>query len=198
MSNSTQPGTIQGRPITDRQVIKGQSNTVVPITISSASVDNSNTSYTDVHRPGLFMGMITASKLWRACPNTTVSTTTTSTTIPVVSSSGFVAGETVTVGAGTATIASISGNNIVFTATKTTTAADAVVATDGSATARGILLDNVRLRDEFGNTVQKLATMVTQGLVYDSVLLGDKAAIKAHSASATALNNIKFDADLGM
>ena len=155
--------------------------------------DGANTDYEYELRPGTPLGRITASGLWRACARTKTTTTGTVTSVVVTDARAFKVGDVITIGGDTGiTISAINYSTNTLTIASTTVASgDAVFCEDGSATCRGILNENINLKDEDGVARDKsFSQMVILGYVDPNQILGDLAAIRA--ASGMYLNFIQW------
>lgn len=165
---------------------------------ASVAIDGQNTSHTDELRPGLVLGMVTATKLWRPCPQTTVTPAggATSANVPVVNATSFNVGDTITVGANTnQTIASINyaTNVITLSGSITFSNSDVVKTQDGSQIPRAILNEFVKLKDEDGvNRNKEFGKSILTGLVDHNLILNDVAAIRALTGSNTYLAMIQW------
>lgn len=162
--------------------------------------DGANTNHEDELRPGTILGQITASKLWVPCKRTAANGAGATVTALVVDDArAFKAGDSIKIAALSAQdIVSVNYATNTITLTSAVTWADgaAVVAVDGSETARAILNEFVKLKDEDGVARNKMfGQAVICGLVYPSMLLGDAAAIRADTGNK--LSHIQFGDDAG-
>lgn len=176
----------------------------VPIVLDPLkAIDGANGEHPEEIRAGWLLGRIAATGRWVPCKRTTVvSADGESATFSVENAAPFQAGDTVTVGPATGkVIASVdyAADTITLTASIEFDQDDAVFAEDGSATCRGVLGETVRLVAADGVTpVPKGASLILQGLVRSSQILGDSAACRADTASASLLAGVRFSADYGL
>lgn len=197
------PGYEVGRTVSDREILFSQGAMIqVPIVVDGAlGIDGGNGNYSYELRAGWLMGRITASGRWVPCKRTTVTPAggATGTDVPVVNAAAFKVGDVISVGADsnkTITAISYATNTITVSGSFTFANSEAVVAQDGSQTARGILLDFVKLKnDDNTAAVHRSAGLLIQGAVRVSRLLGDVAAIRADTNAK--LGGFRFSDDYG-
>ena len=186
------PGVETGRTMTPREIMLTREAMIqVPIVVDgNLGIDGGNTNSTDEIRAGWFMGRITASGRWTPCKRTLADGAGTSATALVVDNPGaFKAADSIKIGSGSAvTISALnySTRTLTLAAARTWSDNDVVIAQDGSETARGLLLDFVKLRNGDNTAAaHKSAGLLIQGVLTVSMLLGDAAAIRADTSPAT-------------
>lgn len=197
------PGYEVGRTLSDREVLLSTGGMIqVPIVVDgNLGIDGANGNFSYEIRAGWLMGRVTASGRWVPCKRTTVTPSggATGTEVPVVNAAAFRVGDVISVGADTnKTITAINYGTNVITVSGSFAFAnnEAVVAQDGTQTARGVLLDFVKLRnDDNTAAVHRSAGLLIQGAVRASMLLGDVAAIRADTSAKLA--GLRFSDDHG-
>lgn len=196
------PGYEAGRTLSPREVLlSAEGAIVVPIALDGVNgTDGANANVPFEIRAGWLLGQISASGLWVPCKRTrTTGAGGTGTAITVINAAAFKVGEAIDVGNDTnQTIAAVNygTNTITLAGSITWAASEAVVARDGTQTCRGILLDFVRLRnDDNSAPANKSASMLIQGAVKASMVLGDLAAVRADTAAKLA--GIRFSDEHG-
>jgi hypothetical protein len=195
------PGQRPGISITPRDVLLSyESLRYGRGVIDSHSIDGANTDHEDELRPGTPLGQITATKLWTPCKRTTAtSDETDATSLAVTDARAFQPGDSIKVGSNSAqAIVSVDyeTNTIALTSAATWSAGDAVIAQDGSQTARAILNEFIKLKDEDGIARNKtFGQAILAGLVDNTQILGDLAAIRADSGNRLAF--IQWGDDAG-
>lgn len=184
MTTQNVPGVTIGRTATPRRILKQAARDLIVqegVTINGTLACDGlqSTGYEKYIRAGSLLGKITATGLMVPLKRTKTNGAGAATaTLVVDNSSFFQLGDTVTVGASASTtILSIvhSTNTITLAATRTWGDNEVVIATDGSGTARGILLDDeVRLWNEERTAAANMqAQMLIAGYVQKSLVLGD-------------------------
>lgn len=196
------PGYEVGRAVTMREVLLSTAGTILlPVVIDgNLGTDGGNTNYTYEIRAGWPIGRLTASGRFVPCKRTIANGAGSSTATLVVNNAApFRVGDTIKVAANAnVAINAINyGTNTITIASAQTWANGAEVrAQDGSETCRGILLDSVKLRNDDNTApVHRSASMLIQGAVRVSMLLGDVAALRADAAAKLA--GIRFSDEHG-
>lgn len=199
------PGYETGRSVAPRNIFHGPSKHTIEQGIlidGDNSIDGGHTGYTYILRPGSLMALITASKKWVPCKRTAVTRDTetssaddSTTVLNVTNAAFFAVGDSISVGSFTGlTITAISYTSNTITVDDAINAddGDAVVTTDGSQTCRGILLDEVKLRNAENTAAadKNGHLLIAGGLVDADQLLGDSTAIRADSSAQ--LSHIVF------
>lgn len=197
------PGYEVGRTAQNREVLFSTEGAIqVPIVVDGTKgIDGSNGTFNYEIRAGWLMGRVTASGRWVPCKRTTVTPAggATGTDVPVVNAAAFKVGDVISVGADagkTVTAVNYTTNTISVSGSFTFANNEAVVAEDGSQTARGVLLDFVKLKnDDNTAAIHRSAGLLIQGGVRVSRLLGDTAAIRADTGARLA--GIRFSDEHG-
>lgn len=200
------PGYRVGQTMTPRNILASDKNLVYGRGVIDASltIDGTNTGFTHDLRQGLPMGRITASGLWTICRRTTVlSGAGTVTTCVLTNPLGFMVGDKILIGTDAVTILTIDYTTGAITHSSITLAnGDAVVADSGQTQlagaeiCRGFLNEFVRTLEPDGIiTNRSFGKMVIEGIVMDSMLLGDKTAIFGDTGNK--LTGIIRDIDKG-
>ena len=163
--------------------------------------DGANTNHEDELRAGMILGQITSSKLWVPCKRTVASGAGSSTTTLVVRDArAFKSGDSIKVGSASAqaiVAVNYGSNTITLTTGISWSDGDAVIAQDGSQTARAILNEFVKLKDEDGvNRNKSFGQAVIAGLVDPNVLLGDAVAVRADTGNKLAF--VQYGDDAGL
>lgn len=196
------PGVETGFQAQPREILLSTAGVItVPVVVDGdKSIDGDSPTETYDLRPGWLMGQVTASKLWTPCKRTRASSSGTSATVPVDDAAAFRAGDVISVGSdANLTIASVNyaSNQITVGSSFTFASGEAVVAQDGSQTARGILLDFVRLRNaDNTDDLHKSATLLIAAFVDRDLVLGDLTAIRLDTSAKLA--GIRFSDEHGM
>lgn len=160
-------------------------------------IDGGNTGYTYDLRAGWLMGQITASGKYVPLKRTRVKTGTTGTVtaLTVDNAAAFIAGDVITVGADTGlTVSAVDYTTNTLTISSTAVVdGEAVFAEDGSKTCRGILFEFARLRNyDNSAAADKIAMLLTGGVINTAGLLGDWAALLASTLSNHFLGDFEF------
>lgn len=204
------PGREAGRTITDREISYGgvplEYHAGGAVMNATKSIDGSNTGYTYEMRAGTPLGRITATGLVAPCRRTTVSVSTETssaagnlTWFTVTNAAFFKIGDVIDVQ--NATTFAVIHNDLTITDVNYTTnrikvndnvnvtSGQLVVGTDGTETCIGFLGEFIRLRnaDNTADQDKAVTKMAVGGVLNQSYLLGDIAAIVADTTSANRL-----------
>jgi len=201
MGSSMQPGFVAGRTADYREILFSDvgARTIPAMTIDSTKAyDGKNTGFEEELRLGCIMGMITASKKWRPCPRTLSNGAGAPGTALIVDDARFFKiNDVITVGDDTTkTVTGINYATNTLTIASTTWADnEAVFVEDGSATARGVLSEGVKMRDSDNVVRDKSAVILVAGFFLSGQILGDLTNILA---ATHKLGFCQFDSDHGM
>lgn len=196
------PGYEALRSVTPRDIMYSHEGKIeVPVVLDSGGIDGGNTGYTYEIRAGWLLGKITTGGRFRPCTRTLANGAGSSATALIVDNSyPFAVGDSIKIGSGSAvTISAIvySTHTITLAAARTWSDNDAVIGQDGSQTCLGILSSFAKLKNEENITaVHAKGTMVIQGAIRQSLVLGDLTAIQADTAAKIA--GLLFSTDQGL
>lgn len=195
-------GFASGNTASPREVLLSSEGTIrVAVLIDgSNAIDGGNTGQTDLLRAGWILGKISSTHRFVPCKRTRANGAGTSATALVVdNAAAFKVGDAISIGGGASTTISAivySSHQLTLAAARTWSDDAVVAATDGSATPRGVLLDNVDLQQSDESTAShKSAGMLIQGAVQVDQLLGDVATVRL---DVSTIYGIRFSDDYGL
>lgn len=196
------PGYAAGRSLTPRQIIrqegKDRATQISGVLDGTNGYDGANTSYEKELRAGWLLGRNSTTGKWAPVKRTKANGLGAATaTLVVDNAAPFVVGDSVRVGSN----AAVAINAIVYS-TNTITLASALTWADnepvhvanGFETARGILMEYTRLRNQDNSAnADKTANILIDGFFDQDKVLGDVAAVLEDYDSIMALKFINFD-----
>lgn len=209
--SSQLPGFEAGFNASPRDVLYSSDGTItVGIVIDGdKSIDGTSPTQTYDLRAGWLMGRITATGRWTPCKRSRTKSAASGgesshagdyTIVPVDDASPFRVGDVVSIGNDvnlTITNLNYVTNTITVNDPIAFGADETVAASDGSATCRGVLLDFVRLRNDDNSAARhRSGTLLVQGMVNTSLVLGDLATIRLDTSAKLA--GIRFTDEYGI
>ena len=209
--SSSLPGYETGFTARPREVLytRDGSITIGVVIDGDKSVDGTSPTQLYDLRAGWLMGRVSATGRWTPCKRTRTKSPASGaessqngdyTVIPVDDAAPFAVGDVISVGSDTnLTITHVNyvTNKITVNDPIAFLSNELVLALDGSSVCRGILLDFVRLRND-DNTASKhkSATILVQGMVKTSLVLGDLSTVKLDTSAKLA--GIRFSDEYGV
>ena len=194
------PGTYSTEELPRRPLVWiGGSERVVPggAVMDAAARDHGHAEAPETIRAGWLLGRNAATGRFGPCKRTRTGSGGNGTTqVTVDDASAFRVGDVIEVGGDsglTVTAADYAGSRLTVDVSVTYTADEAVRATDGTATAVGILGATVAMQDADGAARHRPITLLVGGGIDDAYVLGDLAA--ARDDAAAALHGFLFRTD---
>ncbi len=194
MTMQQMPGVSAGSSFESRQVLRyagKDRETAIPIVLDRNGIDGSQQNNTRLIRAGWLLGRNKTTGRWSPCKRTqTTNAATNVTAVTVREPDAFAVDDEIRIGGSasvTITAINYGTKQLTISAARSFLEGDVVRATNGTETARAILLsDQVNLNSEQGLRVDRAATALIAGYVDADQLRGDVDAIMLDAEEPTS------------